>query len=379
MNRLRLVVAAVLLLPRLASGSPASDPAAVAAGISATLQEGQIGQALAMVEDALAAHPEHPVVALSSAQVLMAVADWPRALGLIERAVEAAPDAPEPNYMLAVWSLSQGDFTTARAATTKALELAPDYAPAHELMAELDLRDAIRRGDHGRFAEGSPEARALEIAESAAAGNWDGLLACCLDESLQSRLAETEGSVLTDLQSGFAGSHAGSPNGYAVQAALRQDNRAIVPVFVAVERHGTTESAERMRVLFDHPTLGRMVLPEERVVVEGLEVGQRADYFARVAEETRYSLDAIQLELARDDGGAWRLTDAALGLEEPPRLRLSDVLDDPSGLDESVTSAKPASGGERVEDSEIPLWVYGLGTLVFAAGVCTYIVLGERR
>lgn len=389
MRRLAPVLALVLGLGARSALAFAPPEPPATESISRALDEGRIGEALMMAEDAAAATPDDPVLQLSLAQILMMLQQRERARELIDGVIARAPEAVEPRFLSASLLLEEGDLSAAREAAEKALSLDPEFPPSQVLRGEIELRDTIRRGEQAAHEPGTAEATVLQVIDQLEKDELEALVECCIGEGLKLSFDASPQNLPTaqeirtfwkGFREGYAQSRETTLVGHVVDLGEHEPDRAAIPVHLLLERTLSREGAERLGRWYDDPVLRNTLAAEEQRILGGLDEAQREAYLSRLVDVTSRRIHTVWLEMSRDSKGDWRVDDVALGDRSDPQLRLTRML-----LDQPLQSAlKRADAGVDAEsepspEEGIPLWIYALGTIGFAGVVCGYVAFGGRR
>src|SRR3954468_9235461 len=136
-------VAALTLATTLSQGAWAQSPVAAAAPapevgeIQRLIKSGQNGQALKLIDDALAKNPKDPAMRFRRGVTLSLLDRKAEALQVFQKLVEDHPEMPAPYNNLAVLYGSQGDYDKARAALVAAIRTNPQYATAYQNLGDV--------------------------------------------------------------------------------------------------------------------------------------------------------------------------------------------------------------------------------------------------
>ena len=148
LHQLTRAVAALSLASGLASvafaqATPAAAPAQAATPspeaieIQKLLKSQQAGQALKVIDDALAKNPKDPAMRFRRGVALSMLDRKAEALQVFQKLVEDHPEMPAPYNNLAVLYGSQGDYDKARGALVAAIRTNPQYATAYQNLGDV--------------------------------------------------------------------------------------------------------------------------------------------------------------------------------------------------------------------------------------------------
>lgn len=127
---------ALLAAAGLASGALADDQA----DVTQLMRSGQLAQALAKVEQSLAAKPRDPRMRFLKGVVQSEMGRSADAIVTYTQLTEDYPELPEPYNNLAVLYAGQGRFDKAREVLEAAIRTNPGYAIAHENLGDVYTR-----------------------------------------------------------------------------------------------------------------------------------------------------------------------------------------------------------------------------------------------
>ena len=148
LHQLARAVAALSLASGLASAAfaqatPAAAPAQAATPspeaieIQKLLKSQQAGQALKVIDDALAKNPKDPAMRFRRGVALSMLDRKAEALQVFQKLVEDHPEMPAPYNNLAVLYGSQGEYDKARGALVAAIRTNPQYATAYQNLGDV--------------------------------------------------------------------------------------------------------------------------------------------------------------------------------------------------------------------------------------------------
>ena len=128
-----LALLAAAVLPPAASADDQAD-------VTQLMRSGQHAQALAKVDQSLAAKPRDPQMRFLKGVVQTEMGRSADAIATFTRLTEDYPELPEPYNNLAVLYAAQSQFDKARAALEMAIRTNPGYAIAHENLGDVYAR-----------------------------------------------------------------------------------------------------------------------------------------------------------------------------------------------------------------------------------------------
>jgi tetratricopeptide (TPR) repeat protein len=139
LHQLTRAVAALSLASGLASAAfaQAAPPAAEAIEVQKLLKNQQAGQALKVIDAALAKNPKDPAMRFRRGVALSMLDRKAEALQVFQKLVEDHPEMPAPYNNLAVLYGSQGDYDKARGALVAAIRTNPQYATAYQNLGDV--------------------------------------------------------------------------------------------------------------------------------------------------------------------------------------------------------------------------------------------------
>ena len=120
-----------------AAPAQAAAPSPEAAEIQRLLKSQQAGQALKMIDDALAKNANDPAMRFRRGVALSMLDRKAEALQVFQKLVADHPEMPAPYNNLAVLYGSQGDYDKARAALVAAIRTNPQYATAYQNLGDV--------------------------------------------------------------------------------------------------------------------------------------------------------------------------------------------------------------------------------------------------
>jgi tetratricopeptide (TPR) repeat protein len=120
-----------------AAPAQAATPSAEAIEIQKLLKSQQAGQALKVIDDALAKNPKDPAMRFRRGVALSMLDRKAEALQVFQKLVEDHPEMPAPYNNLAVLYGSQGDYDKARGALVAAIRTNPQYATAYQNLGDV--------------------------------------------------------------------------------------------------------------------------------------------------------------------------------------------------------------------------------------------------
>jgi tetratricopeptide (TPR) repeat protein len=120
-----------------AAPAQAATPSPEAIEIQKLLKSQQAGQALKVIDDALAKNPKDPAMRFRRGVALSMLDRKAEALQVFQKLVEDHPEMPAPYNNLAVLYGSQGDYDKARAALVAAIRTNPQYATAYQNLGDV--------------------------------------------------------------------------------------------------------------------------------------------------------------------------------------------------------------------------------------------------
>ena len=115
----------------------AAAPSPEAAEIQRLLRSQQAGQALKLIDDALAKNANDPAMRFRRGVALSMLDRKAEALQVFQKLVADHPEMPAPYNNLAVLYGSQGDYDKARAALVAAIRTNPQYATAYQNLGDV--------------------------------------------------------------------------------------------------------------------------------------------------------------------------------------------------------------------------------------------------
>ncbi len=115
----------------------AAVPSPESAEIQGLLKNQQAGQALKLIDDALAKNPKDPAMRFRRGVALSMLDRKAEALQVFQKLVEDHPEMPAPYNNLAVLYGSQGDYDKARAALVAAIRTNPQYSTAYQNLGDV--------------------------------------------------------------------------------------------------------------------------------------------------------------------------------------------------------------------------------------------------
>jgi Flp pilus assembly protein TadD/ketosteroid isomerase-like protein len=115
----------------------AATPSAEAIEIQRLLKSQQAGQALKVIDDALAKNPKDPAMRFRRGVALSMLDRKAEALQVFQKLVEDHPEMPAPYNNLAVLYGSLGDYDKARGALVAAIRTNPQYATAYQNLGDV--------------------------------------------------------------------------------------------------------------------------------------------------------------------------------------------------------------------------------------------------
>ena len=107
------------------------------AGIARLIKLGQPAQALAQLDQRIAANPRDPQLRFLRGVALTDSGQQAQAIETFVALTEEYPELPEPYNNLAVLYAGQNQLEKARAALEMAIRTKPDYATAHENLGDI--------------------------------------------------------------------------------------------------------------------------------------------------------------------------------------------------------------------------------------------------
>jgi tetratricopeptide (TPR) repeat protein len=115
----------------------AAAPSPEAIEIQKLLKNQQAGQALKVIDEALAKNPKDPAMRFRRGVALSMLDRKGEALQVFQMLVEDHPEMPAPYNNLAVLYGSQGDYDKARGALVAAIRTNPQYATAYQNLGDV--------------------------------------------------------------------------------------------------------------------------------------------------------------------------------------------------------------------------------------------------
>lgn len=134
---LRRLASCAALLSALAAGVAWADDAA---DVGQLMRAGKTAEAMARVDQALAAKPRDPQMRFLKGVLLTETGKPSEAINVFVKLTEDYPELPEPYNNLAVLYAAQNQYDKARAALEMAIRTNPSYATAHENLGDVYAR-----------------------------------------------------------------------------------------------------------------------------------------------------------------------------------------------------------------------------------------------
>lgn len=134
---LRRLASCAALLSALAAGAAWADDAA---DVGQLMRAGKTAEAMARVDQALAAKPRDPQMRFLKGVLLTETGKPSEAINVFVKLTEDYPELPEPYNNLAVLYAAQNQYDKARAALEMAIRTNPSYATAHENLGDVYAR-----------------------------------------------------------------------------------------------------------------------------------------------------------------------------------------------------------------------------------------------
>lgn len=137
----QLLLAGALLLGGLAQAQPAAG--AAYAPLQQLLASGKAAEALAQLDERIAAQPRDPQLRFLRAVALADLDRQDEAIEALLQLTQTYPELAEPYNNLAVLYAARNQLDKARDALEMAVRARPDYAVAHENLADIYARMAF--------------------------------------------------------------------------------------------------------------------------------------------------------------------------------------------------------------------------------------------
>jgi tetratricopeptide (TPR) repeat protein len=134
---LRRLASRAALLSALATGMAWADDAA---DVGQLMRAGKTAEAMARVDQALAAKPRDPQMRFLKGVLLTETGKPSEAINVFVKLTEEYPELPEPYNNLAVLYAAQNQYDKARASLEMAIRTNPSYATAHENLGDVYAR-----------------------------------------------------------------------------------------------------------------------------------------------------------------------------------------------------------------------------------------------
>jgi tetratricopeptide (TPR) repeat protein len=147
-SRFRHALSAIVSLSGFTAVLLASAPVGATAGeeaeVSRLIAAGNLSEAMAKVDAAVARRPNDPRMRFSKGMILARQNKTPEAIAVLSKLTQDFPELPEPYNNLAVLYASQGQYEKARSALDKAIQINPGYTTAYENLGDVYAELAIQ-------------------------------------------------------------------------------------------------------------------------------------------------------------------------------------------------------------------------------------------
>jgi tetratricopeptide (TPR) repeat protein len=323
------------LLVAVLAADAAADPAAP---LWDAFDRGDYVAVLKAAPPAVQAHPENGALRHVWGAALAVTSQYVRAAEELERAVALTPGDADAWWRLGMCQGILGNEAGARASQERALALDPRHEDATLELAELAIRERIRRGDRPALDPAGPTHAALDCLGQLAEYSQRLVLERCFDAELIEELATRMKIPEKHRWRGLSGAVDGFRKGFEdggqhfvgsladVTAEVIEGQKATVTIRVLFETVTTEKMVEVLRQKLEDPRFASAVKGDGYGIFASLPREERDQFLRAMVGRKTAALATVNLDMRAGEDGRWRIRDLTAGQSGAMTVKLGDLL-----------------------------------------------------